>query len=281
MNTAEAAFDIYGDVVTRDFFPLVYSPVSLATQNPALEPIISIVQKALDDGAIRYLTTLYNEGEQEYRRNRLQRKLSEEERLYIQNNPIVPYIAQHGNYPVSFFNTHEKEWQGIAIDVLRKVSQLTGLSFQRINVDTSKCSIIPLKKLENGEAAFITELIRVPEMEERFIWPNTAMLMDNYALLSKSEFPNIRINEILHLKIGLVKNSAYAYVFRSWFPEHGGIVEFECFDTAFAAMSRGDVDMIMASQNKLLMLTNFREQAGYKANFVLLGLIKMKLFYAA
>ncbi|MCL1848220.1 MAG: transporter substrate-binding domain-containing protein, partial [Clostridiales bacterium] len=61
-STETAAFDAYSDVVTEDFFPLIYRPVSLSTQNPALEPIILVAQKALRHGGARRLTELYKLG---------------------------------------------------------------------------------------------------------------------------------------------------------------------------------------------------------------------------
>jgi ABC-type amino acid transport substrate-binding protein len=62
----EAAFNIYGSVVSSDFFPLIYTPVSLSTRNPALEPVISVFQKVLEtDCTTRYLAELYNQGNQE------------------------------------------------------------------------------------------------------------------------------------------------------------------------------------------------------------------------
>ena len=266
-NIAGAAFDVYKDVVANNYFPLIYAPVSLATKNPALSPIISVVQKALDDGSLRWLTTLYNLGEREYMKSKLLSQLDPEESLYIKTHSVVPYIAEYDNYPISFYNTYEKEWQGIAIDVLHEVSLLTGLSFERLNDKAEEFSTI-LKKLDDGEAALITELIHQPEHEGCFIWPKAALLSDSFALISKQDLPNANINEILHMKVGIMEGTAYASLFRGWFAGHEGIVEYETFDAAFDALNRGDVDMVMASQNLLLMLTHFREEVGYKVNIV-------------
>ncbi|MDR0827757.1 MAG: transporter substrate-binding domain-containing protein, partial [Desulfovibrio sp.] len=159
---AEAAFDVYGDVVATDFFPLIYGPVSLTTQNPDLEPIISIVQKALQNGAIRHLTDLYNLGQQEYMKHKLFLRLTEEERAYInkhisQGQP-VSIATEFDNYPVSFYNTQEKRWQGIAIDVLSEIEALTGLDFKRPYAGERSWPEL-LGMLERGEAALISELI--------------------------------------------------------------------------------------------------------------------------
>jgi ABC-type amino acid transport substrate-binding protein len=88
-NPAEAEFDIYGDVVSYDFFPLIYSPVSLTTQKPELEPVIKVVQKALESGVVRYLTELYNHGQREYTKHKLFMKFTEEEISDMHNNPEI------------------------------------------------------------------------------------------------------------------------------------------------------------------------------------------------
>jgi len=116
----EAAFDSYGDVVASEYLPLIFNPVSLTTRNPELAPIISLVQKALDAGAIRYLTELYNAGETQYYNNKLCTQLSDEETEYISRNGTIPFVAENDNYPISFYNDREGQWQGIVFDVSTK-----------------------------------------------------------------------------------------------------------------------------------------------------------------
>ena len=266
-DVMSAAFNKYDDVIASNFFPLIYSPVSLSTQNPELAPIISVVDKALDNDAIRYLTSLYNQGHLEYMRYNMMTHLSYEENAYIKNNPVIPYAAEYDNYPVSFYNAHEKQWQGIAVDILKEISQLTGLSFKQVNSVKEEWPAL-LKLLEDGEAAIITELIQMPERAEYFLWPKNAIMYDNYALISKLDYPNIKINEVLQVKVGLTKDSAHTMLFHSWFPDHGGTVEYETFNSTLLALDRGEIDMIMCSQNLLLMLTNFYEYVDYKTNIV-------------
>jgi PAS domain S-box-containing protein len=266
-STAEAAFDIYGDVVVKDFFPLIYEPVSLSTQKQALQPIIAVVQKALESGASRHLAGLYKQGQREYMQHKLLTQLNEEERAYVHKAPTVLFLAEYDNYPLSFYNTHEEQWQGIAFDLLDEVGALTGITFERINGRDAEFSDL-LKMLEDGAASMLTELIRSHEREGRFLWPDTAILTENYALLSKSNQPNITANEIYQIKVGLVKDTAHAALFYSWFPKHEGIFEYENPDIAFHALETGKVDMLMASPNKLLSQTNYQEKAGYKANVI-------------
>jgi len=211
-SNVEAAFDIYGDIAAADFLPLIYSPVSLTTQDPALWPIISVVDKALQSDDIHYLTELYKLGYVEYLKNKMHIRLSEDERRYISQTPVVLFAAEYENYPMSFYNTQEQEWQGIVFDVLKEISELTGLSFELVNGPTAEWPEI-LEMLDNWDVSFVSELIRTPEREGKYLWPSTVLLRDNYALISKAEYPNISITEILYIKVGIPRNTAYQEAF--------------------------------------------------------------------
>jgi len=263
----EAAFDMYDDVIIEDFFPVIYSPVSLTTKNPELQPVISIVQKALRSGCIEYLAELYKQGENEHRRHKLFMRLSDEEEAYIQNHQVVLFAAEYDNYPISFYNKYEKQWQGIAFDILKEIKALTGLTFMITNDQHTEWSEL-LLSLESGKASMLSELLYSEDRIGLFLWPQSLIMTDNYALISRSNYPNIGISDILRIKVGLIKDTAYASSFRSWFPDHKNTVEYENTNTAFNALERGKVDMVMANLSQLLMLTNYYERTGYKANFV-------------
>jgi signal transduction histidine kinase/DNA-binding response OmpR family regulator/ABC-type amino acid transport substrate-binding protein len=265
-GTAEAAFDIYGDVTAEEFFPLIH--VLFTTKNRSLQPVVSIVQKALRHGTARDLAEKYNDGLKEYMRHKLFLLLSPEEKAYIKEHSRgIPIAAEYDNYPVSFYNVREKQWQGIAFDVLKKTEELTGLSFRQVNDENAEWPEL-MEMLENGEAALITELIRSEEREGRFLWTDKPFTTDYYALLSKSGFRDLQINEVRFVKVGLVEGTAYTELFYDWFPDHGNTVEFTSTEDAFAALERGEVEAVMATRNLLLSLTNYHEQAGYKANIV-------------
>ncbi|MCL2810093.1 MAG: transporter substrate-binding domain-containing protein, partial [Treponema sp.] len=100
-SSAEAVFDVFGDIVTSKFFPLIYSAVSLSTRNAQLEPIINAVQKAMDNGGNYHLSELYDEGKHEYRKNKMLAQFTPEEIEFIENNPVILLGAEHDNYPVS------------------------------------------------------------------------------------------------------------------------------------------------------------------------------------
>ena len=266
-DNAEAGFDKYNDIVTADFLPLVYSPIVITTQNPDLAPIISIMQKALHGESVRYIAELRKIGYDEYLRQKLFTKLSAEEREYIATHPVVHFAAEYDNYPVSFYNTREQTWQGVVFDVLREMEKLTLISFELANSPTTEWPEL-LEMLDNGDVSLVSELIKTPERQGRYLWPSTILMADNYALISKLEYPDITLNDILYAKVGLARNTAYQKAFETWFPQHTKTVMYEGAELALDALARDEVEMTMASVYKLLFLTHLREEIGYKANFV-------------
>ena len=265
-STAEAAFDFYGEVAVSTYFPIIYSPVSLATQNPEFEVIIDVVQKALENGAIRYLTRLYNHGHQDYLKHKLSMLLTEEEHEYIRNNPVIPYAAETTNYPVSFFDSRSGQWEGIALDVILQMERLTGLTFERQNDENAHWPEL-YGMFENGEVALVTELIPSENRIGIYLWPDEVFFKDYFVLISKSEFPDIAVNEILYVRTGVVRDTAHGTLFKRWFPNHRYIREFGSSTEAFDALERGEIDVVMTSEHQLLILTNYRELIGYRTNF--------------
>ena len=266
-NSMEAVFDTFHDITVGDFIPVIGMPVSLSTQNRDLWPIISAVQKALDNGADDYLKELYRLGNQEHRRHRLYVMLDEEELEFLQSNTVIPFAAEYFNYPVSFYNRHDRQWQGIYFDILEELSDLTGLKFELVNDETDDFPVL-LDMLERGEAHLISELLQSEARMGRFRWLSTPSITNNYALLSKTETPNVSVNEVLNMRVGIQAATAYADMFHAWFPLHPNVIEYEGSRDALEALGDDKVDLVMSSQIHLLALTNYYELSGYKANII-------------
>ena len=266
-GTAEVAFDFCGGVVCVDHFPLIYNPVSLTTATDHLAVIISVIQKALESGSDRYTTELYNQGHSGYIRHKLESNLTAAEKEYLRQNRVVNLAAEHDNYPVSFYDTHVGAWEGIAFDVLTEVSELTGLKFNIVNDQNTTWPEL-IRLLENGEADMISELIRSEERLDKFLWPKSYYLSDHYALISKLDYPNININQIPYARVGVARETAHASLFKRWFPRHQQTIEHETVDLTFEALVNDKIEMMMASQTQLLILTNYHELSGYKANII-------------
>lgn len=266
-DSAEAFFNTFNNIVSEDFIPRASNSVSLSTQNSDFAAIITVIQKTLDNGSIGTLYNLYKEGYNEYRRQKLSQRLVSREKTYLAEHTVIPFAAEYDNYPKSFYNTNEMEWQGIAFDVLQEVEILTGLEFEVVNDKNSPYMDLQ-QLLWDGDALFISEMVRTNTKKNNFLWPKSVILTDQYVLVSSEDYPNVNLNEIISLRIGVKKASAYSELFVRWFPEHKNIEYFDNSDDELTALVQGEIDMVMMSLYELLHLTSYKEMGGYKANFM-------------
>jgi len=267
LDTAEAAFDEFGSVASEDFFPLTFRSSGMLTRNKELLPIISVMDKALNERTLAHLIEMRNTGYQKYLQNKLYTLLSETERSYIKNNPVVPFAAESNNYPVSFYDTHAKQWQGIYFEALQEIEDMTGLKFIRINKPNVQYQDL-VAMLENKEALILSELFHIKEHEGRFLWSDVPLLNDNYTFITRSDFRNIEISEISYLHIGVRGNTQYSELLTQMFPDHKNYTIYETQEDTWNALKRSEVDVIFTSRRRLVTYTNYNEDTAFKLNLI-------------
>jgi diguanylate cyclase (GGDEF)-like protein len=263
----EAGLAAFGNVYSEDFFPLIFSAVSVATAKAGLEPVISLITRAQRGGATPYLNHLYNQGYEAYKRNKLFMNLDKAERAYLQNAAPVPLAARYFNYPVDFYNPYKNKWEGLAFDILHEVEELTGLTFTVVNDKNTNLSEL-YEMVRIGKAYIVPELLISNERREHYIWAEHKFITDQYALVSKSQLPNVNANEIFNMRVGLIRNTVRAEVFRTWFSNAGNITEYDTDEEAMFAVERGEVDMVMSSKNRMISYLNYYGLSDYKANYL-------------
>ncbi|MCL2628165.1 MAG: transporter substrate-binding domain-containing protein [Oscillospiraceae bacterium] len=279
VHTTEALFMDYDDLIIEDFTPLIFNPVSIATANEQLEPIISVIKKAQQSGALMpHLSYLYDKGYQDFRLHKMSVWLTDEEEAYINDNPVIPIAAFNSNYPLSFFHPRHSEWQGVYFDLLDEVAKLTGLQFNVVHNEFTQWPAMQ-EMLIKGEIFIVPELTWTKEREGLFLWSETKILDDYFALVSRADYPDITVNDIQHLTVGVARGTTFTAMFERWFPNHRNTVEYEGIDLAFAALREGEVDMVMTTQRRLMHLTHLQELVGYKANLIFSQPIESRFGY--
>jgi PAS domain S-box-containing protein len=268
MDTSDAAFAEFGDVVTEDFYPLTFKSACLSAKREELEPLINVVEKALNKRTLDYLAGLYQEGHKQYLGKKLNDMLTEEERTFIQNNPVIPIAAEADNYPICFFDANTNQWDGIFCDTLDEITKLIGLKFERVNDQKAPNSDL-ITMLENGKALIMPELYHLKEYKGRFLWSEFPLVEDTFAFLSKSDYRDIEISRIPNIVIGVRRNSIYSEFFNMMFPEHRYLKEYDTQEEVWNALKRDEVEIIFACNRRLITYTNFYEEAGYKLNLIL------------
>ncbi|MDR0497542.1 MAG: transporter substrate-binding domain-containing protein, partial [Treponema sp.] len=253
---------------SHEVLPLAYTPVSLATIMPELEPIISVMNKYIDAGGIDKLYDLYKEGGEEYEKYFFRMSLSMEETAYLDNlhakGSKVPVALEYDNYPMSFYNETDSEFQGIAVDVLTEISRLSGIKFYVATGKNTSWGTI-LAMLTSGEVSLVSELLYSEERKDNFLWSDR-YASSRYALLSKTGYPDLKTYQVIRTTVGVGSQSAYEEMYNFWFPGNSNLKYYDSQDEALSALDIGEIDLLMASENVLLTMRNYREKPGYKVN---------------
>ncbi|MDR3321466.1 MAG: response regulator [Synergistaceae bacterium] len=271
MSPSVYNFETYSFIAAEDHFPLLYRPAAMATANRARRPIIGVVEKFLESGGIYYLSQLYSDGDRDFMRHKFNVSLSDEERAYIaalsETGSSVMVAAESDYYPISFYNAKDEEFQGIALDVLKEIADISGIEFVVANAPGTSMMEL-MDNLEGVGVSMITGLSFVRERDGAFLWSADPFTFDQCALLSVATYPDVDISQVRYHTVGLIKGSPHSEIFNEWFPGSTNIIWYNAAEDAFGALERGDVDLVMSSRNHLLSLTNYSERPGFKTSIV-------------
>lgn len=256
---------------SKEFFPLIYNSVSLSTQNIELKSFITVIDKYLEASGIDKLFELYKEGNREYSRYKLFRTFTSSESDFLDKiksgSGTLRVALETDNYPISFYNEKDKEYQGIANDVLLQICSLLDIGYEVVNSKNSSWTDI-MKMLADGTADMTGELLYTTDREltGNFLWSTTPYSTCNYALLSRSDYPNLANYQVVRTKVAVIAGSGHEAMYKKWFPDIDNTVQFDTQFEAFAALEKGTVQLLMGSDYMLLTQTNYSEKPGYKAN---------------
>lgn len=268
-NIAEPGFEGYDFIVSRDIFPLVYTPVSMTTANSDYTAIISVINQYLSNGGSDVLHRLYQEGIYEYTQYKLYQSFTSEERAYLERlkseGSSISIGYEIDNYPVCFYNSKDGEFQGIAVDILDEIQRLTGITADVRSEKEFTWSGL-LEQLKDNDISMITQLLYSDTRREHYIWSTTPYATSYYALISKTDYPDLEIYQVPRARVGTIRQTVYEEMYFEWFPNSDNTTAYESHDLALDALERGEIDLLMASEYILMSQLNYREKAGYKVN---------------
>ncbi|MDR2370476.1 MAG: response regulator [Treponema sp.] len=268
-ETVEGIFSLYNNLIIEDFKPLTYNRVSLATGDPRLAPVVSVVQKYLQSAGSYHFAQMYDDGIESYLKHNLWSRLTFEERHYVEEHREipVPVAIENDNYPVSFYNSREKEWQGIAVDTLAAIERLSTIRFVCVNSPEDEAEEI-VESFNEGEAAMTTETIRSVSREQNYLITPAPYQTDYYAFISPANMVEVTLSDIPYKKIGVIRGTVYGGMFRELFPNHRNTIEYADRTEAIRGLEKGEIELLMGTRNLLLCITNYMEKTGYRANLV-------------
>jgi len=274
INHSLLSVDLEDAIRSQYLFTEIFIPVSLNAANPELQPVISIFNRYVESGGIHNLYALFRRGFVYSARYILNNSFTVQERAFLggiaASGAAIPVGLEPNNYPVSFFNSREGEFQGIVPDILAMVTELTGLQFEAAaGRDSSRDDI--LNMLRAGDVALISELnsYEIDEFQNDFLWGTRGeqpFFTDHFILMSRVDVPNFQLHHVIHVNVGVVAGSVYESKLGAWFPDALHVRRFGSNAQALAALEAGEVDLFMTRANTLLSKINFNETAGFKAN---------------
>jgi diguanylate cyclase (GGDEF)-like protein len=266
---ADPAIGEYDSIRSKIFFPMVHVPVSMTTANPELAPFISVLNKYILEEGFGRQDALYKEGEFEYTKYKLQKSFTELERDYIDDlkrqGKTVTVAFENDNYPVSFFNEKEGQFQGIVPDLLAEISGLTGIQFEAAAAKDATWGEI-YEKVKSGEIQMVSQLLYSEARKENFIWSTVPYASSYYIVMSKLDFPNIPNYQIPRNTVGVLERSAYEDLYYELFPNCDNLRKYDTREKSLKALENGEINLLLSSQYYLLTQIHYYENPGYKIN---------------
>ena len=263
----EPILDKYEFIHSKNIFPLIYTPLSLATANADLQPIITVFNKYIAAGGSDILSEMYKEGEEDYAKHTLQNSLTEEEIAYLNNlaanSKIIKGLIGRDNYPISFFNRAEGELQGVALDVLAGISRLTGIRFET----TSTFDLPRVKTLEilskEASLALVAKSIYTTGQDDNFIFSDKPFASGYYALISKHDYPNLAAHQVANARVGAKKGSSFENMYLTLFPENNNTITYNTEEDVLRALAEDQIDLFAGFT---LIQNDSRDHAPFKIN---------------
>ncbi len=270
-NTSVSFFDKYEEIKSQVYSPLTYIPASLLTGNPDLKAVITAFEKYIQNGGIAYISDLYTQGTKLYKEKTVYALLTKEEIEYIDHmkktSQHIPIVLETNHYPISFYNKKEKEYQGIVPDILKEVNALLGLEFKVVNEHDDNWETI-YEMVLNGNAAMISELIHTESRENDFLWSQQPYSQTTSVFISKADYPDIGIEQVLSRNVGVVSNTSNEILYREWFPTNPPTT-FNDFFSAYKALNSGEIDLFFTTEDRLLSQVNYYEDPTMKINIII------------
>ena len=264
-------FRILGNKTGSKIFPLIYTPISLITANPELKPFIIAINSYLEASGVDKLYEIYTHGENEYARFIFDMSLTPEEKMYIEDLLVrkakVPVTMEPDNYPICFYHDNFNEFQGISVDIIKEISSLTGIEFETVT-DRNTTMVDILEILKSGGAAFDAELIHTENRENDFIFPPSPYFTSHFAMLSRTDYPDLKLYQVAKAVVGVVAGTAPSEIYDLLIPDSRARKEYHTRSRALDALEKGEIDLFLTTDYMLLYQTHFREKTGYKINFI-------------
>ena len=268
-------------VKIREFFSMIYKPVSVVTANPGLTPLLKVIDKYMAAGGAARFGNLYREGSFIFTKQKLFRSFCAEEKDYLSRLAAEGgklYIAlENDNYPVSFYSEAEEKYQGIASDLLSEMGRLLDVDF-KIYPGLGVAQEDLLNKLSTGALSMVSGSKYAKEAGDAFIWTSRPYTSFQGALISREHYPFLDMHQAAQTSTGIVGKTIHEEIYNKWFHDNPNLKYYSTKADAFTALDAGAVDLLMDTEYGVLFHSGISGADGHKVN-ILLSIPVMESFF--
>ncbi len=176
--------------------------------------------------------------------NKLELKLTAEEKKYIQNNPVLLLGPDPDFAPVEFYENGE--FKGILPDLVQYINENTGLTIKMIKYETWDDVI---KGIKNNELEILGAVSKSKNRETYLSFTESFMSIPN-VLVTQKDTMIVIDDEFSNLSIAVVRNSAKHDLLLENYPE-SNIFPVKNIQTGLKSLTLGNVDAFFGSMTQI------------------------------
>ncbi|MCC0694968.1 EAL domain-containing protein [Clostridioides sp. ES-S-0048-02] len=177
-----------------------------------------------------------------------------EEKEYIKKHPVIKVVSGPDTSPLSFYDKNTNSYKGISIDILKSISNNSGLKFEYIKVDNFSEG---LKMVENGEVDICANMFmsRSTELEHNIIFTD-GYLETTMLGLAKND---IRMDE--KTKVAMIKWTGIESFVKEYYPNQE-VSFYPNASKCIEAVKKEESDVFIGSNYILNNIINTEESDG-------------------
>lgn len=274
VQSALGRLGLIGDVIYSRHFNLNESIGAgvLIENEQRLLPLINSGLRDISQDELRELEQrwIIGHNEQYYRRDSAVVELSENERRWLAENPVLQVLLDQNKPPFSFKNNRGK-WEGLAVDYIRLLEERLGLNIQFVSENAWTDG---LSEAYRHQVDAVAMLQKTSERERYLSFTHPIVRVPSVILVRNSDKSIRSISNLRGRRVGFIPGYASYEFFRKKYP---GIrfVNVETISEGLKQVSSGTLDAMILNlasasyEIERMKITNLQvvAEAGFEYDF--------------
>lgn len=177
---------------------------------------------------------------------------TEEEKEFIQNNPVIRTGFYTNFYPYVYYDEEDGTYYGKLVEILNRISDVIGLQFKNVNIENNSTVSSMLAGLKDSSVDLTVGLgITLERMG--YVYYSNLYMNETSVLIGYSN--NVASNDIYECEIGVIENSFMNNYISEMYPTKV-LKKYRSSDEAYNALKNGEIDLFASNQSVYYFLVN-------------------------